>query len=192
MNEKSTSRLALLVVPLLLGVFVLAPALVPTPATSAPRSPLQDIPVTGTVVGGAGTFQGALDIVSFEANEAGDGILATGLLNGTIRTPGGNQTVTNFLVTDLPVTLASAAGSVAAPPRTCGILDLSLGPLDLDLLGLVIHLDEVNLTIDAQRGPGNLLGNLLCAIVHLLDGNPLGDVLGQIVGLLNRIIDLLG
>jgi hypothetical protein len=64
--------------------------------------------------------------------------------------------------------------------------------LDLTLLGLVVHLNQVHLTIDAQSGPGNLLGNLLCAITHLLDGNPLGTVLNQIVGLLNRVIDLLG
>jgi hypothetical protein len=83
-------------------------------------------------------------------------------------------------------------GPRTAPARTCSILNLTLGPLDLNLLGLVIHLNQVHLTIDAQSGPGNLLGNLLCAVAHLLDGNPLGNVLNQIVGLLNRIIDLLG
>jgi len=130
--------------------------------------------------------------VSFEANDLGTGIEATGLLNGVLRTATGDQRVSNFLVTDIPVSLGGAANGSAAPTATCEILHLSLGPLDLDLLGLVIHLDEVNLTIDAQSGPGNLLGNLLCAIAGLLDGNPLADILGQIVGLLNRIIDLLG
>ena len=28
---------------------------------------------------------------------------------------------------------------------SCEILDLTLGPLDLDLLGLVVHLDQVHL-----------------------------------------------
>jgi hypothetical protein len=34
-------------------------------------------------------------------------------------------------------------------------------PLDLNLLGLAIHLDRILLDITAQSGPGNLLGNLL-------------------------------
>ena len=69
-------------------------------------------------------------------------------------------------------------------------MNLVLGPLDLDLLGLVIHLDQVVLTIDAQSGPGNLLGNLLCAVAGLLDGP--GGALGGIAALLNRILAILG
>ena len=63
------------------------------------------------------------------------------------------------------------------------------GPLDLDLLGLVIDLDRVVLDITAQSGPGNLLGNLLCAVAGLLDGNA---PLNQIVSLLNQLLGLLG
>ncbi|HET9493250.1 MAG TPA: hypothetical protein VFR15_03390 [Chloroflexia bacterium] len=190
MNKTWTTRIALLLIPLVLGVFALAPALAAQPAAGANKSPLQDIPVQGTVVGGGGTFNGSLDIVSFEPNATNDGIVATGLLTGVLRTPGGNQPVENFLVTGIPVTLEGAGN--APTSHVCDILDLSIGPIDLDLLGLVVHVDEINITIDAERGPGNLLGNLLCAIAGLLDGNPLGDVLNQIVGLLNRIIDLLG
>jgi hypothetical protein len=46
-------------------------------------------------------------------------------------------------------------------------------------------LNRVVPDITAHQGPGNLL----CAIAHLLDG---GSPLDQIVGLLNRIIDLPG
>ena len=52
-----------------------------------------------------------------------------------------------------------------------------------------MHLDPVVLTIDAQPGAGNLLGNLLCAVAGLLDG---GGPLQQIVALLDRILNLLG
>ena len=45
----------------------------------------------------------------------------------------------------------------------CPILDLVLGPLDLNLLGLMIHLDRLRLTIVARRG-GGILGDLLCAL----------------------------
>ena len=53
---------------------------------------------------------------------------------------------------------------------------LVLGPLDLNLLGLRIQLSRVVLNITAEPGPGNLLGNLLCAITGLLDRTPLRAV----------------
>ena len=52
----------------------------------------------------------------------------------------------------------------------CQILDLTLGPLNLNVLGLVVTLNQVHLNITAVPGPGNLLGNLLCGVAHLLDG----------------------
>ena len=71
-------------------------------------------------------------------------------VSGTITTvAGGTQTFT-ATVTD-----------VVQGPNECQILDLVLGPLNLDVLGLVVFLDTVHLNITAVRGPGNLLGNLL-------------------------------
>ena len=83
-----------------------------------------------------------------------------------------------------------AANSAAAAPA-CDVLNLVLAPLDLDLLGLQVHLDRVVLNIVAQSGAGNLLGNLLCAVTGLLDGG-LGGLLGRISDLLNRILGRLG
>ena len=84
---------------------------------------------------------------------------------------------------------ASTAGNDVSIAATCRILDLVLGPLDLDLLGLKVHLNRVVLNIVAESGPGNLLGNLLCAIAGLLDGTPaLQDVLDAIVDLPNGIL----
>ena len=77
-----------------------------------------------------------------------------------------------------------------AATGSCQILDLVLGPLDLNLLGLLVHLDTVHLNITAQQGPGNLLGNLLCAVAGLLD-NPATPA-GGLAGLLNRILGILG
>ena len=45
----------------------------------------------------------------------------------------------------------------------------------------------VVLTIIAQSGVGQLLGNLLCAVAGLLDGGPLAGLLGRLQDLLNRI-----
>jgi hypothetical protein len=52
---------------------------------------------------------------------------------------------------------------LAAQPTgtVCPVLDLVLGPLDLNLLGALVHLDQVHLTITADPN-GGLLGNLLC------------------------------
>lgn len=46
----------------------------------------------------------------------------------------------------------------------------------------------MHLTITAQQGAGNLLGNLLCAIANLLNGGATGGL----ATLLNRILGLLG
>jgi hypothetical protein len=62
-------------------------------------------------------------------------------------------------------------------PNSCEVLDLVLGPINLNLLGLVVRTNRINVRIDAVPGPGNLLGNLLCAITGLLDPRP---HLGQI------------
>ena len=51
----------------------------------------------------------------------------------------------------------------------CDILFLFLGPIFLDLLGLEVTLLPVVLDVNARPGPGNLLGNLLCALAGLLD-----------------------
>lgn len=78
--------------------------------------------------------------------------------------------------------------------HTCSILHLEVGPLDLNLLGLEVQLNNcanppgpVTVDITAVTGPGNLLGNLLC---QLLGGNGinLGATLQQI---LNAILNLL-
>jgi len=89
-----------------------------------------------------------------------------------------------------PIRTAAQARE-AAQAAPCDILNLVLGPLDLDLLGLQIHLDRVVLNIVAQSGAGNLLGNLLCAVAGLLDGG-LDGALGRLTRLLNRILGRLG
>jgi hypothetical protein len=55
--------------------------------------------------------------------------------------------------------------------QTCQVLQLTLGPLDLDLLGLVVNLNQVKLNITATRGAG-VLGDLFC---QLADNNAGGE-----------------
>src|SRR3954454_3045300 len=63
-----------------------------------------------------------------------------------------------------PVTAAQASGM-------CQVLNLILGPLHLDLLGLVVDLNKVNLNITATRGQGQL-GDTFC---QLADNNTSGS-----------------
>jgi hypothetical protein len=62
-----------------------------------------------------------------------------------------------FTVFLTPRATTSAAGA------TCPVLDLILGPLHLDLLGLVVDLNQVHLTVTATQG-GGVLGNLFCSL----------------------------
>ena len=50
-----------------------------------------------------------------------------------------------------------------APGEICTVLDLVPGPLDLNVLGLMIHLDRLRLTITADPN-GGILGSLLCSL----------------------------
>jgi hypothetical protein len=58
---------------------------------------------------------------------------------------------------------------------TCSVLSLELGPLELNLLGLEVALDDcsngpVTVDITAIQG-GGLLGDLLCGLANLLNSN---------------------
>jgi hypothetical protein len=162
---------------LLLALLVVSLAASNTSFAQVPPNPTQDIPVVGTFVNG--TFAGTIDITRFARR--GSQIVAVGSLTGTLTDALGNTVGTvSALQVELPVSQITAS---------CEILHLELGPLDLDLLGLVVHLDRVVLDISAEAGPGNLLGNLLCAITHLLDGP--GSIIA-IINLLNSILGALG
>jgi hypothetical protein len=74
----------------------------------------------------------------------------------------------------LPITLTPQP---LVPGAECPILDLSLGPINLSLLGLNVDTSPICLEITATPG-GGLLGDLLCGIANLLNqGVPLATVL---------------
>ena len=124
-------------------------------------------------------------------------VRARGLLSGAVHNADGTtktfsvmRTIRVRSINGAPAT-ARAARAATSARATCPVLHLVLGPLDLDLLGLQVHLDRVVLNIDAVSGPGNLLGNLVCAVAGLLDGG-LQGLLGRLVTLLNQILGQLG
>jgi hypothetical protein len=141
-------------------IALLGLVLAPLRTAAAPPAPAASYPVPVT-----GTFNGVFNLTGF-ANQNGQ-LVALGTLMG--------QQVT------IPV-------DTSATTVTCGILHLVLGPVDLNLLGLTVHLNQVVLDVTAVPGPGNLLGNLLCSIAGLLDN---GALLSQLVDLLNQLTGLL-
>jgi len=82
----------------------------------------------------------------------------------------GGQLVANGLVGTNPFSTPITLTPGATPPgASCPILNLSLGPINLDLLGLNVDTSPICLDITAVPGPGALLGNLLCGIANLLN-----------------------
>lgn len=81
---------------------------------------------------------------------------------------------------------AAATAPDAVAGASCDILNLSLGPIDLNLLGLQVELDDCAdgpVTIDVTAIPGGgLLGDLLCSLANLLNGGG-----GNLADLLNRV-----
>ena len=134
------------------------------------------VTTTGAALSG-GTLSGVLNITSFAVQ---NGVLnALGTLTTTLTDAAGNVLPSVTQAIALPV---GASGS-------CTILTLTLGPLDLNLLGLMVHLNQVVLNITAQQGPGNLLGNLLCGVANLLNSNgALAGLLNALAGALNNIL----
>ena len=157
----------------LVGSLLAIPALA---QTSNPNRNRLDVPVSG-VVQNVGTLTGSFAISRFAIQDGQ--LMAVGQLTGTVTNAAG--AVVQTVVTNIAMPVASATS-------TCDVLNLVLGPLHLDVLGLVVDLNQVVLNITAVQGAGNLLGNLLCAITGLLDAGSLGT---QLVNLLNQVLGIL-
>lgn len=143
----------------------------PPPAKQTPTAYVQGTDTAGNAL------SGVLTVTSF-AN-TNNQLVALGTLNGTITSATG--VVTPF--TNQPVTMP-----VSGVSASCPILNLVLGPLNLNILGLQITLNQVVLNIVAIPGAGKLLGNLLCDVANLLNGTNLGATLDQLVADLNAIL----
>ena len=180
----------------------------PVPTAVADRAPAADaakakmkkggltMPVDGALSDG-GSFKGLATISSFEYDDATKTLYAVGTLDGVAK-PAGDHA---YHIKDQAFRTAAGLGrvneSTAAADATsmyrtvqasCDVLFLDLGPLALDLLGLTVDLARVILDVNAVTGAGNLLGNLLCALLGLLDGIA---ILAQILALLDSINDIL-
>lgn len=140
--------------------------------------------VVGTY-GRAGTVKGWFTPRRFD-NRGGE-LVAIGRLHGILVRPDGTVKDEGDARIAIPVRKIEGVRT-SRQLATCDILNLVLGPLDLNLLGLEVHLNRVVLDIVARTGAGNLLGNLLCAVAGLLDDT---GVLVPIRRILNSVLAIL-
>ena len=155
------------------------------------------VPISGTAVDStdpASTVQAVTGTFTIQRfSRAQRQIFAEGTVVATVTNSLTGATRTFVTPVSIPLVTpepAAASGAAVAALATCDVLNLVLGPLHLDLLGLVVDLNQVVLNITGQTGSGNLLGNLVCAITGLLDGG-LGGAIGQVVTLLNSLLAIL-
>jgi hypothetical protein len=196
------SRFRLAAVAAVVSCGLLAPSA--ASAQDVPRL-TQVVPMSGKVTKGAQkgrTFTGTYSIERFTQSKGK--LYAV----GTVKGKAGKKRITKRNVR-VPAAVAdngAASGARASqvpplplPPlpagNACAILALDLGPINLPVLGLVVRTNQIQLRIDAVQGPGNLLGNLLCAITGLLNpgggGTPVANTpLGQLVQILNALLAL--
>jgi hypothetical protein len=154
---------------------VFAPIAPSAPAAKPGPSALTT-PVTGTAVDGS-TLTGVLSITDVIVQNGQ--LVAVGTLTATLTDALGNVIATVTQAVTVPLEVSGS----------CTILHLDIGPISLNVLGLQVTTNEIVMDVTAQSGPGQLVGNLLCAVSHLLD-NP-STTLQGIANLLNAILGAL-
>jgi hypothetical protein len=185
----------------LILVMIVSLLAVPFSALAAPQGTtgakfLKNIPVSGELEDG-GEFNGMLSVTEFGYDEE-EGLLISGDIRGKATDAAGELTNIRESFENVPSNLTGEGtesmndfqAAQTEDSNGCQILFLDLGPIFLDLLGLELDLSQIELDLTAVPGPGNLLGNLLCAVVGLLDGGGFLDGLfDNLIGALESLLD---
>jgi hypothetical protein len=162
------SRKLFAAVTTLAAIVTLAFAAVAT-ATSSATAQAQQSPTAADTATQVGAVNVQLQIKRFIKRNGR--LYAVGTAIGRFNPTGANPQI-NMTGVDRHafVVRVKKLRQLTSAQRICPILDLTLGPLDLNLLGLLVHLDETHLVITADSN-GGLLGSLLCG---LSGSSPLG------------------
>jgi hypothetical protein len=166
------------------------------------------LPITGTFAAN-GSFSGTITINRFEVG-ADNTIAAVGFVSGTltrnhrtlgtafagevswqvaVRAGGGVAGVRGRAPSDSKLraiawskkTSGSPGIMRAQDPGSCPVLEIALGPNNVDLLGIDVALTGISLNLTGERGTA--LGDLVCAASGLL---------GQVAALVEVLNGLLG
>jgi hypothetical protein len=161
--------------------------------------PLYTLPISGQAKNGK-QFKGTYAIQRFVAK--GNKAYAVGTLKGKLK----NRRVSRSGVM-MPASLAVPENGqgVQSAQAVCPVLNLVLGPIDLNLLGLRVQLggpgpggqlnQPIVLRITAIQG-GGLLGDLLCGLTNALNQPgalaQLNQNIQQLTAALNGLLSLFG
>jgi hypothetical protein len=133
---------------------LLATSAVALSPAAAPAQSSSSSPAAATFAGTTGAPEGrlalAVNVDRFRATAAG--AQASGTASATL-TPLGQ----------LPTTVTKKVTLAASRSGACTILTLTLETLELNLLGLQVHLEKVVLNVTGQRH-GGVLGSLFCSL----------------------------
>ena len=142
----------------------------PVPAAQTSTTPLtKTVNMTGTAKNGK-KFKGTYTIKRF--THSGSKLYAVGTLKGRLK---GRRVIKTNWRSHLGLACPSRFFGGRADPsdadkNACQILNLTLQPIDLNLLGLrLLRTSRIDLRLEGVPGAGNLLGNLLCGITGILD-----------------------
>lgn len=160
--------------------------------TKGPKYLVEGHDAAGTVV-----FTGTLALKKFVATGQGiTDIHALGQVTGTIEKNGKSKKVTRGVSVPVVTTFAQGAPVQAQQNGECQVLNLQLGPIFLNLLGLEVTIEGqggVPIIIDLTADPsGGLLGQLLCGLAGGLPIPGVGDAIQQIIDILNDLLAILG
>lgn len=177
-------RNAVMVLAAMCATALIAPVAASAAAPTTTATSFKNVPVTGKAHNGK-SFNGHFTVTRFISRNGKT--YAQGTLTGKL----GSRNVKSTQVA-IPAKIPAASTTTMSghAAATCPILHLTLGPLDLNLLGLTVHLNQVVLNIDAVSGPGNLLGNLLCSVANLLNsGSPLSNTLTGLLNIVQTLVN---
>jgi len=178
---------------------------IPADAQSPPAPAAVTLPANGSFERG-GQFTGTVTINRFE--QRGNNIVAIGVVTGVLTR--GGRTLGSAVAAQVTWPVAVKAGGqllasssvrqsgmpmpISFSPRNessirpllvqaeaCQVVDVALGPINLDVLGLQIALSPVTLNLSGVVGTP--LGDLVCAV---------SDLLGNVAGLVNLLNSILG
>jgi len=94
-----------------------------------------------------------------------DRVFVSGKIQGTI-----GRTKFDDDFTDIVIDIGLSAKKRGVSQISCGIIYLNLGPITLDVLGIVMQTSEIVLDLTGLTCANNLVGNLMCVLANLLDG----------------------
>jgi hypothetical protein len=139
--------------------------------------------------------------------QSGDGVLLGNVLSGytsLLNLGGVNHAVSNVLATtanlvnstSLSFTGVGSGAFDARPVATTPLLDSTVAPIHMNLLGAVVDTGPVHLTMTAHSGPGLILGNALTDLANVfnpplpstLDATTINAEIQQLLGNLNAQI----